>query len=455
MQSSFYGAKALANFLLAATVVVALFLTVQFRDKLLVSEIEIEDTAEHSGNSTYGHDLISSENSYECINPYAQPGFIWMETRNTIDNTTWVPFYNGLLDEQFSQLWDTKGEPVDKIVDDTRYFPNNFPPNDFLKVTPTQWFQLLRQHKNVSDAVSTEKRPGRKTESTKILRNLEKQLYWLQNRSLLVVGDSVDETFVSHLCTSLATALDYEPTNSSNETSIVTCNIREWNLTITHWQLGCVGYNCSSSAVETPESIDQKWDRYFIPTSDSVIGQNGVSPDLVIFQLGLWAEQFFVNQYREYVHRKRMDYSRTLNFNELVLYTRLLRRTISKLRNLYGYQVPILYRTVALKNTALQDIAALNLDSAARYACRELDIEIMDFGWIVRGYYSFYSDDVNIGEGPLSALWANMVFWYLFRSQGGVEVRGDLVRMPDMDMTTVDVWNMCHDTFMKDLKIRS
>ncbi|KAK9312097.1 hypothetical protein V1522DRAFT_249822 [Lipomyces starkeyi] len=453
MQSSFYGAKVFANILLAATVVAALFLTLQFRGKLLTSENE--EPAGYSANSTYGHELISSENAYECINPYSQPGFIWMETRNTIDNTTWVPFYSGLLDEQFSQIWDTKGKPVDKIVDDTRYFPNNLPPNDLLKNAPTQWFQQLRQYKNVHDAVSTGKSSGRKTEHTKTLRELEKQLYWLQNRSLLVVGDSADGTLISHLCNSLAAALDYEPTNDLDETSIGTCKIREWNLTITHWQLGCVGDNCSSTAVETPESIDQKWDRYFIPTSNSVVGQNGASPDLVIFQLGLWGEQFFVNQYREYVNRKIIDYSRTLHFNELVLYTRLLRRTISKLRDLYGYKVPILYRTVALKNTVHQDLAALNLDSAARYACRELDIEIMDFGWLVRGYYSFYSDDVNIDEGPLSALWANMVFWYLFRSQGGVEVRGDLVRMPDMDMTTVDAWNMCHDTFMKDLKIRS
>ncbi|KAK9371925.1 uncharacterized protein V1513DRAFT_286397 [Lipomyces chichibuensis] len=450
MQIFFYGAKALANISLAATVVAVLFLTLQFRGKLPT----IEGAAEYSTNSTHGHESISSKTSYECINPYAQPGFIWMETRNTIDNTTWVPFYSGLLDEQFSQIWDTKGKPVDKVVDNTRYFLNNLPPDDLLKNAPTQWFQLLRQYKNVSDAVATENRAGRKMESAEALRELKKQLYWVRNRSLLVVGDSADETLVSHFCNSLAGALDYDPRNSS-ETSIVTCNIREWNLTITHWQLGCVGLNCSSSAVETPESVDQKWDRYFVPTSDSVVGKNGVSPDLVIFQLGLWSEQFFVNQYMEYVHRKSMDYSRTLNFKELVLYTRLLRRTISKLRDLYGHKVPILYRTVALKNNLEQDIAALNLDSVARYACRELDIETIDFGWIVRGYYSFYRDDVNIDEGPLSALWANMAFWYLFRSQGGVEVRGDLVRMPDMDKTTVDAWNMCHDTFMKDLKIRS
>ncbi|KAK9234566.1 hypothetical protein V1525DRAFT_412650 [Lipomyces kononenkoae] len=450
MQSSLYGAKVLVRILLAATVVGALFLTLQFSSKLPTGAIE--EPAEHSANATYENKLTSSENSYKCINPYAQPGFIWMETRNTVDNTTWVPFYSGLLDEQFAQLWDAKGVPVDKIIDDTRYFPNYFPPNDLLKSAPTQWFQLMRQYKSVADTVSTEKSPDRKEASTKTLQELEQQLYWLQNRSLLVVGDSVDETLVSHLCNSFDATLEYGQTN---DTSIVSCNIREWNLTVTHWQFGCVGHHCSNVAGETLESIDQKWNQYFIPTSGSVVGQNGVSPDLIIFQFGLWGEQFFVNQYRQYVHWRRLDYTRTLNYKELVVYTQLLRRTVSILRDLYGHSVPILYRTVALKNTKEQDMPALNLDSAARYACRELDVEIMDFGWLMRGYYSFYSDDVNIDNGPLSALWANMAFWYLFRSQGGVEVRGDLVKMPDTDVTTVDGWNMCHDSFMRDLKIRS
>ncbi|KAK9368611.1 hypothetical protein V1509DRAFT_623406 [Lipomyces kononenkoae] len=453
MQLLLYGAKALARILLAVIVVGALFLSLQFSRKL--SPSKIEDPAKYSANSTDGNKLLSSENSYECINPYAQPGFIWMEARNTTDNTTWVPFYDGLLDQQFSQLWDAKGVPVDKMVDDTRYFPNNVPPNDLLQSSPTQWFQLLRQYKNEVDAISTEKAPDRKKESIRNSQELEKQLYWLQNRSLLVLGDSVDETLVFYLCNLLDASLEYGQTNGSSGTTIATCHIRDLNLTITHWQLGCVGKHCSGNAPETLESIDQKWDEYFIPASRSVVGQNGASPDLVIFQLGLWGEQFFVNQYREYVKAKKIDYSRTLNFRELVVYRRLLGRIISKLRDLYGVRVPILYRTVALKNTLEQDMVALNLDSAARYTCRELDVEIMDFGWLVRGYYSFYSDDVNIGQGPLSALWINMAFWYLFRSQGGVEVRGEVVRMPDRDEATVDFWHMCHGSFMKDLKIRS
>ncbi|KAK9258231.1 hypothetical protein V1519DRAFT_470090 [Lipomyces tetrasporus] len=372
MQSSLYVSKVLAKILLAASVVGALFLTLQLSRRLPTSEIE--EPAEHSADTTYGNKFISLENSYECINPYAQPGFIWMETRTTVDNTTWVPFYS---------------VPVDKIVNDTRYFPNNFPPNDLLKNAPTQWFQLLHHYRNAADTVSTEKEPGRN---------------W---NLLLVIGDSVDETLVSHLCNSNA-SLEYGPTNDSNETSIVTCNIKEWNLTITHWQLGCVGNHCR--ARETIESIDQKWDRYFVPTSGSVVGQNGASPDLVIFQLGLWGEQFFVNQYRKYIHGKKIDYSRTLNVRELVVYVRLLRRIISKLRDMYGHHIPILYRTVALKNTKEQGVVALNLDRVARYA----------------GYYSFYSDDVNIDKSPLRTLWVNMVLWYLFRTQGGVEVRGDL-----------------------------
>ncbi|KAK9368148.1 hypothetical protein V1509DRAFT_99674 [Lipomyces kononenkoae] len=449
MQSHFY--KVLAKNLLAATVVGALFLTLQLSSRLTTSETE--ESAEYPADSTYGNKLISSKNSYECINPYAQPGFIWMETRTTIDNTTWVPFYGGLLDKQFSQLWDTKRVPVDKVVNGTRYFPNSFPPNDLFKNAPTQWFQLLLKYKNAADAASAEEGPGRKAESVKALRELEKKLYWLKNRSLLVVGDSVDGSLVTHLCNSLEAPLEYGSTNASNETSIATCNIKEWKLRITHWQLGCVGHRCRAG--ETIESIDQKWDRYFIPNSGSVMGQSDPAPDLVIFQLGLWGVNFFGDQQRKYVNGKEIDHSRTLNIRELAVYTRLLRHIISKLRDIYGYHTPILYRTVALKNTEEQDATALTLDSAARYACRELDVEIMDFGWLVRGYYSFYSDDVNIDKGPLSTLWVNMVFWYLFRTQGGVEVRGDLVRTADMDMTTSDAWNMCHDTFMKDLKIRS
>ncbi|KAK9242256.1 hypothetical protein V1506DRAFT_548169 [Lipomyces tetrasporus] len=417
-------------------------------------------TDRRDSNRPSSRSKVSLGDRYQCVNPYSRQGFIWMEDKSSENDTSWVPFYEGMLQEKFSQIWDDKGESVDPTIDNVRYYPDIVPPSDLLKSAPTTWMQLMMRHRTLRKAIAKTKTEedetaGLQSQDKMQLRQLGEQLSWVRGRRILIVGDSVDEDLAANMCEMLGSSLEYRKGSDSKEHATAICSVQEWNLTIVHWQIACVGNSCpseSSNPTVKPVAIEDRWQQHFLPTADTAIGANGISPDLVILQTGLWDVQYFVNAHKERYHKKTTNYSRVLTFRELVYYMQRVRYAIYKLRALYGDHVPIIYRSISLKNVEDGDTPAVNLDQAARFACREVDVEVMEFGHIVRGYYSFYADDVHIKRGPLTVLWANMVFWYLFRSQGGVEVRGELVKMPEINGTAAESWGLCHDVYMNDPK---
>ncbi|KAK9242422.1 hypothetical protein V1506DRAFT_547583 [Lipomyces tetrasporus] len=97
------------------------------------------------------------------------------------------------------------------------------------------------------------------------------------------------------------------------------------------------------------------------------------------------------------------------------------------------------------------DSDASRTNQAARFVAHETDMEIMDFGNMVHGQEHLYFDGAHLGRGALS-IWANMWLWYLFRGQGGIEVKGRIVKMPteDKSYNLSQNWNFCHEKFMND-----
>ncbi|KAK9483911.1 hypothetical protein V1527DRAFT_484375 [Lipomyces starkeyi] len=278
---------------------------------------------------------------------------------------------------------------------------------------------------------------------------LDNRLYWLRNRRILIVSDSVDRYQSEYICHRLG--LELTQSNKGSQTASW-CHIPMWNLTLMNWHVASVSptkpawwWIQSMRIVD----VEERWTEYYLPTLNDTIGMNGKSPDLILFHTGLWDHTYFIRA-PEAVGGKA-SWARSLNWRELRFYMQRVRMVITMLRQQFGDDVPIMCRSVTLKKSVPSNVSILNLDRAARFVCNELDIEMMEFGEIIRGYFEFYKDMVHIDRGPLSVMWANMMFWYLFRTQGGVEVRGDLIEMPTKGTEIVNVakeWNTCHDDFM-------
>ncbi|KAK9235561.1 hypothetical protein V1525DRAFT_409596 [Lipomyces kononenkoae] len=380
-----------------------------------------------------------------CENPYLQPGFVWYNDTQEETQTSWVPFYPNLLEQSYAL---TKVEPTDEPADPTTsdgdpYFPTESPPEELLDVAPHQWMQDMVRHYQLSNA--NESQLCHSPE----FRELEERLLWLRNRRVLIVSDSVDRYQSEYICNRLGLGLTH---SKKGRQTAAWCHIPAWNLTLMNWHIASVSPTRPSwwwIEEMAVVSVEERWTEYYLPTLSDTIGMNGKSPDLILFHTGLWDHTYFIKGPE--ARGQNATWSRSLNWRELRFYMQRLRMVITMLRTQFGDDVPIMCRSVTLKKSLFSNVSILNLDRAARFVCNELDIEIMEFGEIITGYFEFYKDMVHIDRGPLSVLWANMIFFNLFRTQGGVEVRGELRKIPSNSTKVVNAaegWNTCHNYFM-------
>ncbi|KAK9238644.1 hypothetical protein V1525DRAFT_101120 [Lipomyces kononenkoae] len=387
-----------------------------------------------------------------CENPYLQPGFVWYNDTKEETQTTWVPFYPNLLDQSYSltTLRSTR-EPVDPYTSDgDPYFPTEAPPQELLDIAPHQWMQDIVRHYELHKA-SVASETGQSSRSRQVLEleELENRLVWLRNRRILIVSDSVDRYQSEYICNRIGNGLTH---SKQGRQTAAWCHIPAWNFTLMNWHIASVSPTRPSwwwVKEMAIVNVEERWTEYYLPTLKDTIGMNGKSPDLILFHTGLWDHTYFIRGPEAL--GQNATWSRSLNWRELRFYMQRMRMVVSMLRAQFGDDVPIMCRSVTLKRSLPSNVSILNLDRAARFVCNELDIEIMEFGEIIRGYFDFYKDTVHIDRGPLSVLWANMILWSLFRTQGGVEVRGELVKMPTNSTEVVNVaegWNRCHNDFM-------
>ncbi|KAK9427607.1 hypothetical protein V1505DRAFT_402460 [Lipomyces doorenjongii] len=263
------------------------------------------------------------------------------------------------------------------------------------------------------------------------MREYESLLSWVKNRRMLMVSDSVDRFQTAFFCD----LLDQAPVIGQGRHSTYWCHISYLNFTVMHWHI---------ASFVTNRPPWGWWTKFFQPTFDKVVGMNGRSFDLIMLQSGLWDQQMYAFAYMTDNGEQELDFSRPLNWPELRFYMQRERSLITVLRQQFGNDVPIVYRITWHSN--LHDI-----NRAAQFVAHEIDMEIMDFGNMVHGHEHLYFDGAHLGRGTLS-IWANMWLWYLFRGQGGIEVKGRIVQMPSEDKpyNLSQNWNFCHEKFMND-----
>ncbi|KAK9479738.1 hypothetical protein V1514DRAFT_327281 [Lipomyces japonicus] len=397
------------------------------------------------------------DEQFTCLNPYQQPGFLWYPVANSGEerNTAWIPYYDGLLDEPYSLLQDKTGIPADPILKNfDRDFPDGPPDEELRQTAPANWMQQLQRHDALhkrSDKVSKPKSPALKPEEIKELEALEEKLFWLRNSRVLLLSDSVDRYESGFVCFRFGGWLTI---SKHGYQTTADCTLKYWNATFMNWHL-------ASLSTIRPEwwwmkdmkvvPFEQRWDAYYKETIKDIVGMNGIGPDLIIVNSALWDLSYFATGRKARGKTKELEFGRPLNWRELRFYMQRLRAVLNRMRTEFGDNVPMLFRGVTSRNDDPMRAGALNLDLASRFVCRDFGIEIMEFGRLIQGYTNFYKDDVHFALGPASVLWSNMVFWHLFRARGGIEVKGEILKLPsktDEYVTPQDAWKKCHSKFI-------
>ncbi|KAK9466676.1 hypothetical protein V1512DRAFT_263183 [Lipomyces arxii] len=405
----------------------------------------------------------------KCLNPYSQKGFIWFPNDKEETDTTYVPFYPGMLEQPFASIWNEDGTPTDPTINGDRYYPDDRPPYDLMATAPHRWMQDFRRHyillqksrgNTVSDdddsdaALANPRKPIYTKLEEAELQALEERLSWIRNTRVLIVSDSVDRYQATFMCDRFGEALVTGPTGHQTASW---CHVPYWNFTVTNWHI-------SSTSTTRPDwwwlknmavvPFERRWKEFYQGSVRDVIGMNGKSPDLLIFQTGIWDHKMFVTGRRAKDNAVDFNYQRSLNWREMRFYMQRVRKIIGMMRSTFGDDVPLLFRVTTLRQGDFENVGIHNIIRAARFVSRELNIEVMEFGSLVQGYFQFYIDQLHVGKGPLSVLWSNMMFWYLFRTQGGIEVKGELMKLPEPQeqKNVVQNWKLCHDVFMNDPK---
>ncbi|KAK9322198.1 hypothetical protein V1517DRAFT_260761 [Lipomyces orientalis] len=321
----------------------------------------------------------------------------------------------------------------------------------------------MRDLKDLSDLKkrATEHKAPLTTEEKQLKVQLEDRLYWVRDRRILMLADSVDRYMAIYMCEELNGIFGLGPAGFQ---TTATCVINHLNVTFMHWHL-------SSTYTSVPPwwwmrgtkyvAIEERWQEYYLPTVKHTIGKNGLSPDLVLLQSGLWDQTMFALAHNQLLLQqgktkkfsKTPNFLRSLNWEEINFYMHRLAKIIDLIRSQFGSEVPIVFRSVTHKANGSETMSIYDIDRAARFVCKELDVEYMEYGSLVSGHYDWYRDKVHLKDGPLSALWGNIVMWYLFRTQGGNEFKGSIQRMPPnsslpYEHNITDAWNECHDVFM-------
>ncbi|KAK9468138.1 hypothetical protein V1512DRAFT_258821 [Lipomyces arxii] len=408
-------------------------------------------------------DAIDRLSNGICDNPYQRPGYLYFGSNKSFTSTKWIPFYPGMVEVMNSKA---AIYPRPSTMDKDSLFPDHPPPKDVELTAPHSWMKdlremfLLRQKERRAIKKLTAKEKER-------YDTLKSQTKWMRNRRILMIADSVDRYMGIWMCAEFGGTFSLGPLGLQTTAE---CKISSLNMTFTHWHLSSTytshpkwWWMKSPTAPYVP--MEERWKMFYEKTIPSVIGANGKSPDLIIFQSGLWDQTMFArarmqldvnNGKYDHFQTKELDFKRSLNFEELSFYMTRIKKLVHMVRDQFGESVPLMFRSLTTGSEGSNAVAIYDLDRAARFVCAELDIEIIEFGTIVRGHYDMFKDKVHLKDGPMSALWGNMVMFHLFRTQGGIEYRGHTVKQPNPDTISVssynhsisDAWSQCHEVFM-------
>ncbi|KAK7207739.1 hypothetical protein BZA70DRAFT_23599 [Myxozyma melibiosi] len=399
-----------------------------------------------------------------CLDPYKRPGYFFnprvkkgREIAGFIASR-FVPYYDDLLEREPPR---SAQYPPPEGYDPTRnaelMFTEAEIPGDILRFAPINWLQLV--HDYLYWIVHTEDGPSETIH--RHIGELWEQIKWMQHRRVLLLADSVDRYMIVHLCEDLGLeAEDYlTPIRTGGR-----CVIEPLNFTVYYWHVPSMYTSRPdwwfSELIENVPFENRTENLFMKAGIDDVLGENGVAPDLIIYQSLLW--DWKANQIGYRVSKGMSPYTdkfaRPLFWSELDFYRARQQMFIEYFRGLFGPDVPMMYRAVApLRDGGAPEIGLRQLDAMARLVASNHDIEVFEWGYSLLGHPEVYKDKMHVINSPQASLFINMMFYYLHRSLGGTEERGQVTRTPEQFMsvpgrTAGDAWRECN---MYNVKVSS
>ncbi|KAK9447291.1 uncharacterized protein V1518DRAFT_377254 [Limtongia smithiae] len=407
------------------------------------------------------HSFASSRVPDACVDAYRLPGFVYFRADSA--DARYVPFYsefhNGpeLADAQYPR----PAERGNLVLDDDAIEA------EYMALSPRPWFAELQTYHRLLQAESEIAEGG---EHKIVLNTTEQALHdemrWLHDRRLLILGDSIDRNMINFFCQDLGLNLtmDGGPVQGPKQTTAY-CHVPLLNFTLMQWHIpGMFTYRPEWWWVEDmplvafEERFDQIFEKYSLPL---VLGPSGSSPDLVLFASGLWDDRSFreaelAEKYKDTPIASRPEIkwnsASQMHWRQLQFLNARTQKFVAKIRSLFGTDVPLMYRSLIMrKNEKANDLGVVSIDRMTRSLSAQLGIEVFDWARIAYGFSGEYFDNIHIGHGHMSRIWADMVLSYLFRSAGGIEVKGNVTVWPCDTAHNARSWERCHSYFVEPL----
>ncbi|KAK9379100.1 uncharacterized protein V2V93DRAFT_327581 [Kockiozyma suomiensis] len=406
-----------------------------------------------------------------CIDPYRTPGYLLIPPRSqesisptavadtSYRTTRWIPFYGSFHDLP---------PPPEAVYPRTSSSPNILHgqseiEDKIIASAPTSWMRKFLQFYRLTTAINASKKAGIVYNLSKDELDLVTSMNWVKNRRVLLVGDSVDRIAVLSFCQDLGLSMKSEggPVHGKRQTTVY-CHVPGVNFTLVQWHVPSMftyrpdwWWEKNMTVVPFEQRLTEIYSKYSLPITINAAGR---APDLILVQTGFWDERAFRSGLHEEKEKNLPELLKTkmtwesdsqLAWNQLRFVNARLQRVVAILREIYGPDVPMMYRSMTTRKDSKQaDLGMLSLDRMHRSMATHLGLEVFDWSRIVYGHSSEYKDQLHVHAGPLTWVFDDMLLSYLFRAAGGIEDQGKVIHWPSMnsDMMWQNGlnWQRCH-----------
>jgi hypothetical protein len=337
-----------------------------------------------------------------CRDPYREPGYLYIPPDKHYSESFWLPFTPSLYSAAAPSSA-SYPPPDNRPV----YFQPSAPEPTF-RPPPSLLSSIISDSGRYPDTPA------------------DPSFSWLQDRRILLIGDSVDRFMTQFFCEEFSTAMEEEERHTT-----ATCHVSAFNLTLVHWHFPGT-YTTRPDWWWMPSmdtvAFEERWERIWAPTIPSNFGTR--SPDLILFQNGLW-DQRALWEAGAADDTTLPSPERQMVWEEVRFVMARMKKMVSLVKREFGEDAPLMYRAVTThRDSDVKDASLYEIERIGRFVAQMEGLEVFEWGRIMTAMGMLYMDKTHLAKGPASWLWAEMLMTYTKRS-------------------VVDGWGKCHVDYLR------
>ncbi|KAI5779136.1 hypothetical protein EDC01DRAFT_320136 [Geopyxis carbonaria] len=373
------------------------------------SDVEGEEDLDDEEPATASSSNLACDvpESDKCYDPYREPGYFW-QPKGSYRDSRWIPFTSDLMSAPDPPAATYPADPANMPT-----FSITPPEEEFLNsphTPPNLMKDLLTEYK----ALKAQSTPESVTLAAET--PYTGPMAFLQNRRILVLGDSVDRFMVQFFCAELGLDMTQSPVRQST----AACHLPLLNFTLVHWHFSG-SYPARPDWWWMPEmeqvAFEDRLPAIWAPTFNTTLGTT--RPDLILWQGGLWDQRMFWESGAAAADPALASRERQMAWSETRFAIARLRQFVKLLKETLGADTPMMYRTVTMhRDSSGNDALMYELDRIGRAVGREAGGEVFEWGRLVSGDQWLYMDKTHLSRGEASWLYMNMLLGYLKRAAG-------------------------------------